>query len=133
MACVLSLNGVIVDGIGKRITASSALVVEPFAIRKACFMLNARNISKAWIASDCKILIYAIRSSETPLWWEITAIVLNIRNLSRGKLVSWNFIVRKFNSVTNWVAKEALRGHLTPNWVSSPPVELDHLFLYGAL
>lgn len=38
-AYVMSLNGSLVDGIGKRCPANSALVAEAFAIRDACHLI----------------------------------------------------------------------------------------------
>ena len=58
---------------------------------------------------------------------ECASIILDIKCMALRFSISFNFIPHSFNVIAHWVVREALRGSLRPDWISSPPMGLSDL------
>ncbi|KAM7461363.1 hypothetical protein LguiA_029484 [Lonicera macranthoides] len=88
VGCVLfHSTGTLLDGIRKKVLASSALVAEALAIKEVCRMVHMRNLSNISIASDCKVVI-SILSFDLKPPWEIKAILADIKELVSARNIN---------------------------------------------
>ena len=99
-----------------KVAASSPIIAEAYALKKAYRLLLVRGISNAVIFSYCKTLVSIISADLEPPW-EIEAVIRDIKFLYLHLSLDWQFIPRSFNGIAHELASEALHGRLPFNWV----------------
>ncbi|XP_028084016.1 uncharacterized protein LOC114285186 [Camellia sinensis] len=116
-------KGHLIDGNARTVSASSAFQDEAFAVRMACLMVRAHNLSFVEIESDNQMVIKLCVSEQVPPW-ELSAIILDIRYFASAYQLSFSWTHRSNNRVVNWVAKTQASQDLPVSWAVLPPVSL---------
>lgn len=116
-------KGELVDGAVQRIEVQSVLQGEAFAVRKACLIARALNLSQVEIEGDNKSVISLCVSEDVPPW-TCAPIIEDIRTLARCSNFSLHWSPRSANGATHWTARASLSGALPANWVINPPLPL---------
>ncbi|GMQ04487.1 hypothetical protein CsSME_00049890 [Camellia sinensis var. sinensis] len=116
-------KGELVDGAVQRIAVQSVLQGEAFAVRKACLMARALNLSQVEIEEDNKSVISLCVSEDVPPW-TCAPIIEDIRMLARCSNLSFHWSPRSANGAAHWTARAYLSGALPANWVANPPLPL---------
>ncbi|KAF7812457.1 reverse transcriptase [Senna tora] len=118
-----NLEGKVVGGTSGGFLASSSLICEAFAIRKAVSFAGLKGWSKVLFLSDCEYVVKAIGSG---CWagcdWASNVVLCDIGDglgKSAGSSVVW--INRQASQAADWLAKLALKGEVPKDWVCCPP------------
>lgn len=116
-------KGEIMDGMARSVFANSSLSGELSAIRAACNMLIKSKIKGATVEADNRQAILLSVSELVPPW-EVSAEVLDIRDLAREGDICFNWVRRAANKAAHEIAALARRKSLPCNWVVYPPLSL---------
>ncbi|XP_028099060.1 uncharacterized protein LOC114298654 [Camellia sinensis] len=122
-AVVRDSNGQLIDGNAKTVSASSASQAEACAVRMACLMVKAHNLSFVEIESDNQMVIKLCVSEQVPPW-ELSAIILDIRHFASVYHLSFSWTHRSNNRVAHWVATSQASQVLPVSWAGFPPDSL---------
>ncbi|KAM7516953.1 hypothetical protein LguiA_006536 [Lonicera macranthoides] len=123
-------NCSLVDGLAKKVKASSLLVAEALAVREACSMADICGLVNLVICSDSKVVISLLLSELDP-HSEIESIIEDARRIAAHLNLSFEHISRQTNATVNFVVKADAGGSLPINWVSIVPGHL--VLLLGRL
>ncbi|XP_058201480.1 uncharacterized protein LOC131316197 [Rhododendron vialii] len=84
-----------------RVKSSSALAIEAWALRIACAIALAMDVSVVIFESDCKNLIDSINDPKAQVGWQISTTVENIKRWAGAKQWSFVWTNRKNNSAAH--------------------------------
>lgn len=116
-------KGKILDGITRPIRALSSLHGELQAIRAACLMITRMGMKDVTVEADNKQAIL-LSVSETVPPWEVSAEVLDIRQLAANGSIKFSWIRREANKAAHETAALAKKNYLPCNWITLPPLSL---------
>ncbi|XP_028055940.1 uncharacterized protein LOC114260082 [Camellia sinensis] len=116
-------TGQLVDGMVRTTRLRFVVQCELLAIRHACLMADALNLTTAEIESDCKSVIQLCVSEGVPPW-ELLALICDVRSLASHRSLVFRWCPRQANRAAHWVASAFFRNSLPLNWVTQPPMGL---------
>ncbi|KAL7183556.1 hypothetical protein ACSBR2_025868 [Camellia fascicularis] len=116
-------KGHLIEGDFQKVAVHSVMQGEALAVRKACLMAQALNLSKVEIASDNKTVILLCVSENAPPW-DCAPIINDIRRLAESCNFSFLWSPRSANEAAHWTARVSLKGMLPVQWVANPPMSL---------
>ncbi|CAL1402981.1 unnamed protein product [Linum trigynum] len=119
-ACGITIadaHGQVIDGKAERFYCSYPIQAEAFAFLGAV-VLAAQVSCPTCIKSDCQRLIVALIQDPCDWPWQCRATVARIVSLLQGApWIKLSFVPRRFNSLADWVARNARLDLLPQDWI----------------
>ncbi|KAI8032925.1 hypothetical protein LOK49_LG01G02685 [Camellia lanceoleosa] len=109
--CYSCCKGHLIEGDFQKVAVHSVMQGEALAVRKACLMAQALNLSQVKIASDNKSLILLCVLENAPPW-DYALIINDIRCLAEICNFSFLWSPQLANKAAHWTARAALKGML---------------------
>ncbi|KAJ1376739.1 Ribonuclease H-like superfamily [Sesbania bispinosa] len=124
-------TGALLSGSAKLLPASSPMVVEACALRKAILLAYNLDIQRVAFKSDNLFLIEACRKER--VIGEIELIIADILTIGAGFIhPGFSWTQRNGNEVAHFVARARSRDNLPMSWVACPPPWLRSFLLHDA-
>ncbi|GKV39936.1 hypothetical protein SLEP1_g47630 [Rubroshorea leprosula] len=114
--------------------ALSPIMAEAAALYKAVQYVESLGTNNVFFESDNQALIAHLLQPDKPLPWEISLLILSIRQIThRHRDFLFSYVPRRGNKVADWVAKQSLKGQCPFFWAHRPPNVMLSLLIQDGL
>ncbi|OMO87944.1 reverse transcriptase [Corchorus capsularis] len=114
-------NGMVVDGLGKKVRASSCDMAEVMAVREGIRLAKEKRWERVILETDSQEALTDCIKDDSVCAWEVKPLVQDIKVWSRSiRELEMIWVPRSANGAAHWVAVSTRKGMCNDDWKLPP-------------